>query len=232
MSKETVEDVKDNEEAIEQVVTPEEAAEKLFDNSKAEGADVKPDEEEVKEEDQKDADQSEESTEQAEEQEETTEEKKPEELELSLSKDSPLDQGFIDGVAEFAKENELSNEDAQQILTHKEDAVLDYIEDGKVKLNSQADVWLKEIKSDPVLGGDNFEKSQQMALKPLNDPRFVREEDKQEMNKFLADTRIVDNPLVFRLFNSVGMAMSDDTYLHGTKPVTRKPTAEELFYGK
>jgi len=214
----------------EEVKTPEEIAEKMFDKSENEGEDVTPKDEDKSAETQEAEGQEEKAeAEQAEEQEETTEETKPLELELSLSKDSPLDEGYIEAVKEFAKENELSQDEAQGILSHKEDAVLDYIEDGKAKLNTQADESLKVMKAKY---GDKFNEAQEMALKPLKDPRFIGDgEDEQKLHDFMKETRVIDNQIFFEMFKKIGEAMSDDKYLKASTPTAKPKSREERFFG-
>ena len=161
------------------------------------------------------------------EQEETAVDKK-QELEITLSKDSPLDQGYVDAIKEYAKDNDLSNEAAQEILTHKEDAVLDYLEDQDAKRISLADEGLKGMKAKY---GDEFTEAQELALKPFKDPRFIGE-DGDALHKVLVEERLIDNEVVFEWAKRVGMAMSDDKYVSGNTPAKKATTREERFYGK
>lgn len=221
----TVEDTKVTEEAVEER-TEEQIAENLYgDKSEKQDETLKTDE--PKEESDKETQQDETKAEQ----EETADEKKPQELVLELSKDSPLDQTYVDAVLEYAKENGKTQEEASEILLHKEDAVLDHISDQDTKMNLEADAGLKMLASDPLLGGDNFEKSQELARKPLNDERFVSKEDRPALMEFLEKTRLQDNPIFFKMLNSMGKAMSDASYLKDGAPVARKKTMEERWYG-
>jgi hypothetical protein len=225
VKKEDEVEVKVDEELVEdKAKTPEEIAESLFDKTDKE--EVK--EDEVKKEDEAEVDADD--AKQDDEQEETDDKKEPKELELSLSKDSPLDEGYIEAILEYAKENGKSQEEAQEILTHKEDAVSDFMVDTKAKADTEADEGLKDLKAKY---GVKFEEAQELALKPYKDPRFVGDSDEQKrIVDFVLKTRLADDPVFFEWSRKIGLAMSDDTYLKGNTPVKKKLTMEEKFYGK
>jgi len=219
MANETVEETKKD--AVEDSAKTEEKTqeEKFYGKDAADKVDGA---EEVKAEPEKEGD----------EQEEKVDDKKPIEFKLELSKDSPLDQEYIEAVVEWAKENGKSPEEAKEVLAHKEDAVLDYLEDQQEKLKLQTDEWVKDVKDDPVIGRDKFDESQALAQKPLNDPRFVSEEDRPMLMEFLKKTNLDKHPIFFKMLRSMGSAMSDDKYEKSETPAPRKMTQEERWYGE
>lgn len=165
------------------------------------------------------------------EREETVDGEESKEIVLELSKDSPLDDSYVEAVKKWAEDNDKSPEEAKEALLLKEGAVLDYIADQEEKVNLEAEKWVKDVASDPVLGGDNFEKSQAIARKPLNDTRFVSEADRPELIEFLNKSKLDSHPIFFKMLHAMGSAMSNDAYIKATQPPKRKTTMEERFYG-
>jgi type III secretory pathway component EscV len=224
----------DEEEVVVEERTKEQIADNLYDNTdkKDEVADESK-EVEDKEDQEKSTEKEEEVAEDAEskEQEEKVE-KEPVELELTLSKDSLLEDSDLTDHLEYAKEKELSQEVAQELLEQKEAAVLLDRERQSEVLRIESDEWAKEIMTDKRLGGAKFEESQKIARKPLDDSRFVNPEDREQLDSFLKKTNLADHPIFFRLLHGVGEAMSDGEFVKGAEPIKRKLSTEEKFYGE
>lgn len=209
-----------------------EEVEKTAEEVQAEKFYGKPEEEaQAPEKEQEDSPEVQDETKDSDEQEETADETKPQELELELSKDSPLDQSYVDGVLKFAKENDLSQEEAQNILQDKEDAVTDFIKDQNEAIEAKAKEGRETIAKDPIMGLDKFEESQAIARSILTDRRFVPEEDEEALTQALDNARALDNPIIFRMLYKIGKAAQDDKYLKATDPVTKKKSMAERWYG-
>lgn len=148
-----------------------------------------------------------------------------EQLELKLSEDSPLDKSAIDEISKFAEENGLSKSQAQKIIEHQEKTVRDYTESAKARFNEQTEAWVNDIREDKELGGENFEKSVELAsrvFKKYAEPEFVQA---------LQESGWGNHPELVRVFTRIGKAMANDEKVDGRQHGSQPKTYEEVFYG-
>ena len=143
---------------------------------------------------------------------------------LKLPEDALLKETALKDVVEFAKENKLSNEQAQSILEKQNQAVSEYIEGLNQEQAKQSDAWKEEVINDKVLGGDNLEKTTKIATNVLE--RFASE----ELISILRDTGYGNNPELVKFLYSIGNTMQPDTLILPKAKASSK-TIEEVFYG-
>lgn len=146
----------------------------------------------------------------------------PEKYELTLPEGSQLTAQDVEKTTAIAKEWGLSNEEAQELLNVRHEAVSEYVN----RANKEIGSWLGKAKSDKEIGGDNFGKNAELAKRVVD--RFGTEEFKKALN----DTGLGNHPELVRIFAKIGRSISEDTLVHpGTKVVPSK-SMEEVFYGK
>ena len=146
------------------------------------------------------------------------------ELKLKLPKDSFLDESVVDRIAAEAKEQGLSQEDAQKLLDRENTAVSTYLEAQQKAWDKQVEGWAKEIKQDPELGGDNFNKNVETAKRALE----AFDEDGQ-VAQLLDDTGYGNNPTLLRFLVSIGKQIGEDNVVFGTNTQKKKTLAERMF---
>jgi hypothetical protein len=156
------------------------------------------------------------------------EEKKPEvpeKYDLVPPKDSKLDQKHLDAVGVFAKENKLTQEQAQSLL-NRDHALISAREKAQLDaFNHQADVvWVDQLKADKEIGGDNFPKNAELAKRVV--AKFGSDSLKNELNR----SGFGNHPELVRLLVRVGKSMGEDSFeTHGAAASGEKSAAELLY---
>lgn len=148
----------------------------------------------------------------------------PEKYELKLPDGSKLDAAAVEKVSSFAKENKLSNDQAQAILNRESDAVSSFSEAQQNALKERREVWKNESMNDKEIGGDNFPKNVELAHRALK--HFGGDDLLQELEV----TGYGNHPAVVRAFARIGKAMSEDKLVTAPGQVGNKKSLAETFY--
>lgn len=143
----------------------------------------------------------------------------PEKYDLKLSEGSILDKGVLEKIAETAKQQGLSQEEAQALVGKQEAYASEFI-------SERSTAWKKASEADKEIGGESFAQNAELAKRGFE--RFATPELKAEMEK----TGFGNHPEVIRLFMRVGKAMADDKFVHANTQNTQAKSASELFYPK
>ena len=161
----------------------------------------------------------------------TTEEKAasvvPEEYDLTLTKDSLLDDSVIDEIATEAREQGLSNDQAQAVVKGREKAVADHVAAEKATLAEAQKTWREDAEKDKEIGGDDFKKNVELAHRVID--KYGNPAFKEMLNK----TGVGDNPDFLRLFVKLGKSMADDVAINPGSQNPKKATRmADRMYGK
>lgn len=148
------------------------------------------------------------------------------EYKLELDKESYLDNSHVESVTAFAKENNLSNEKAQAILSKQEETISNYIEAAVAKEDAEIAEWRDSVVKDPVMGGDNLNKTVESAR------RVVDKFGSEAFTDILRDTGYGDHPEVVRFLSRLGSVMSEDSLIMAGDIGTKDVSVEDLFYKK
>jgi flagellar biosynthesis GTPase FlhF len=153
-------------------------------------------------------------------------EKKPDSYELKLPEGSKLSKADADEIAAYAKEQGLSQEQAQKQL-ERESKLVEVGEARSLeKLKEATGQWLEAAKTDKEIGGEAFPKNAELAKRVVT--RFGTAEFKAELER----TGLGNHPELVRTFVRIGQAMSDDQFIMpGTQPNQQKDLATR-FYGE
>lgn len=144
---------------------------------------------------------------------------------LELSKESRLDNSNVEEIISFAKENNLSNEQAQAILNKQESLISKIFEESQALQEKQISEWREAVINDKVMGGNNLKVTAENARKVVE--RFGTE----EFISILRDTGYGDNPEVVRFLSKIGAIMGDDSLILPSARAESTKSIEELFYG-
>lgn len=154
----------------------------------------------------------------------------PEAYKLELPKDSLLNPAKLAEVAEFAKANKFTNEEAQKVLERESATIAAYVDEAKKQAeeawNKTMEDWINELKDDKEYGGDNFGKNAELSKRVVD--RFADDQFKKD----LIETGYGNHPGFNRFMAKLGKAMSEDQFVTaGAPPASkeRKSTAEVLF---
>lgn len=149
----------------------------------------------------------------------------PEKYDLKLQKDSLLDADHIERIAEYAKKQGLSNDEAQAVLERDENAVSTFQARQTEELEKLSKNWINDARADKEYGGKDFDKNIHLAN------QVIRKFASPELQEILVNTRYGNHPELIRVFTKIGKAMGDDTLeLGGQAPAVPKSNAQ-LLYG-
>lgn len=144
-------------------------------------------------------------------------EKEIEYEDFSIPEGMDVDDELLAGASELFREYGLTQEQGQRMVdlySNKIDAAMKANEAAMVE---QQKSWEKELKEDPVYGGDNFEKTTLSAEKAF--AKFSDDETKQ----FFKQTNLGSHPSMIRLFKNIADEVLEDEISDGDK--TTNPTS-------
>lgn len=119
-------------------------------------------------------------------------------------------QTTVDFVTTVAKEMKLNNEQAGSLLKILAD---NYQTVQQQAVQKERTNWRAELRSDPELGGENFDKTR------LHLSTVMRKFGNNEVKDILNSTGLGDHPAFVRMFNAIGASMSQEVnVIKGTQP--------------
>lgn len=119
-------------------------------------------------------------------------------------------QTTVDFVTTVAKEMKLNNEQAGSLLKILAD---NYQTVQQQAVQRERTNWRAELRSDPELGGENFDKTR------LHLSTVMRKFGNNEVKDILNSTGLGDHPAFVRMFNAIGASMSQEVnVIKGTQP--------------
>jgi hypothetical protein len=154
---------------------------------------------------------------------EAQDDSKAEAFSLELEENSNLDSTRLDAIEAFAKENNLSQEKAQELVKQEETALHSWIAKQEESLEEVKNGWRNSVIEDKVMGGENLEDTIEYSRKA------VRHFGTEEFAKILNESGYGDHPEVVRLFRKLGKSMESDNLLSGKEAPRDRPD-HELFY--
>jgi hypothetical protein len=151
--------------------------------------------------------------------------KKPESYELKLPEGSKLSKAQADEIAAYAKEQGLSQEQAQKQLERESKLVEGFEAKSLEQLQEATVQWLETCKTDKEVGGETFQRNAELAKRVVS--RFGTPEFKAELER----TGLGNHPELFRFCKRIGESMSDDQFIMPGTQSAPKPDLATKFYG-
>jgi len=143
----------------------------------------------------------------------------PEKYDLKLGENSVLDASDLERIEAIARQQGLSNEDAQAFVDKQQNDVFKIIEERK-------EAWHKQASMDKDIGGERFAENAELAKRAFD--RVAPEGLKAEMER----TGYGNHPLVLKMFVNLGRMMADDKLVQGgSQGGATSKSAAELLYG-
>lgn len=149
----------------------------------------------------------------------------PEKYELKLPKDSALSPEHVEKLSAYAKEQGLSNEQAQGLLERESQAVSEYAATQMAKMKEVQDSWLETAKNDKEIGGEALKQNAELSKRVLE--RYSTPEFRKELNK----TGLGNHPELVRVFSRIGKAMSEDQLVIPGVQTPGKKSIASVLYG-
>lgn len=152
----------------------------------------------------------------------------PEKYELKQAEGSLLTAAQVSEVEAFAKANKFSNEQAQTLLTAQESAVANHHQAMINQHQANVTSWSEAIKNDPVLGGENYNRTLEQSKRALD--YF----GSAELASGLEQTGFVHHPDFVRFVAKIGAAMGEGgKFLTNSNPAAPiKKSAADILYDK
>lgn len=140
--------------------------------------------------------------------------------ELKLPDGFTFDEEIKNGLVEFAKEKNLTQEETQKLA----DLGVKMREKEVALFQETQKQWIEQIKADPVLGGAQLNENIAVAKKAMD--TFGT----PELKKLLNDTGFGNHPEVVSAFYKIGKSISEDKLVIGQgKPRPAADPAKRLF---
>jgi hypothetical protein len=146
------------------------------------------------------------------------------EYSLKLDEESLLDVSLVEDVKAFAKENKLSNKQAQGVLKGQEKAVTDFWDRQLDIVEKSKEEWRESVINDPQMGGENLKQTAEHARK------VVAKFGSEEFVTLLQETGYGDHPEFVRFTSRLGKLMDNDTLIMPGASGKEARTAEDIFY--
>lgn len=135
--------------------------------------------------------------------------KAPEEYQFEFPEGVQVDEGALAEFKPLAKELGLNQEQAQKLVSMYANGVLKSSDAHLKAWDTQVNQWTASLKADPEFGGANLKANAGLAVKALQ--KF----GSPELRGYLDQTKLVNNPELFKLLVRVGRAAGEDQFLDG-----------------
>lgn len=149
----------------------------------------------------------------------------PEKYDVKLPDGSFMKPDYVEKLSAFAKEQKLSNEEAQAVMTRENALVGEVVADLQERFKAQTEAWKEDARNDKEIGGDKFAESAELSK------RFIDKFAPPEFAQVLNDHGYGNHPGFLKMIARASKAMADDSWVH-TKAQGDARTTEEIFYGK
>jgi hypothetical protein len=150
----------------------------------------------------------------------------PEKYEFKAPEGQALDPEGVQKLSEIAKELNLSQEKAQKFVDlaveHTAKIQKQVMEAQEKAWTAARDKWVAELKADKEVGGANFDKSRDLALRAI--AKFGAPGLAEVLNSGWGD-----HPALFRTFAKIGKALAEDFSVDGSA-ATRDEDAAKVLY--
>jgi hypothetical protein len=149
----------------------------------------------------------------------------PDKYELKLPEGSNLSPARLEKIALYAKEQGLSNQEAQRVLERESDAVSEFSKNQTTQYESKKAEWLESCKADTEFGGEALKENVLLAN------NVIAKYGSQQLREQLDLTGLGNHPELMRMIVKIGKEMGPDKLVVAgaadkSKP---KPTAHRVW---
>ncbi|UEH06675.1 hypothetical protein [Pseudomonas sp. HN8-3] len=145
---------------------------------------------------------------------------------FTLPEGMEMDVEILGEFKNLAKELNIPQAKAQQLIDFQSQLASKQAEAYQAAVTKQAQDWAAEIKNDPEIGGENYDKSVASAIKVIQsfgDPALT---------ELLNTSGLGNHPALFKFCHRISAAISEDKFvLPGSQTTTGRKSNEEVFYG-
>ena len=126
---------------------------------------------------------------------------------FTLPEGMDMDVGTLDAFKGLAKELNIPQEAAQKLIDLQTTLVAKQADAYQQAVVAQGQKWAAEVKNDPELGGENYDKSVASAIKVIQsfgDPALT---------ELLNDSGLGNHPALFKFCHRISAAISEDKFV-------------------
>ena len=126
---------------------------------------------------------------------------------FTLPEGIDMDVGTLDAFKGLAKELNIPQEAAQKLIDLQTTLVAKQADAYQQAVVAQGQKWAAEVKNDPELGGENYDKSVASAIKVIQsfgDPALT---------ELLNDSGLGNHPALFKFCHRISAAISEDKFV-------------------
>lgn len=131
----------------------------------------------------------------------------PEAYKFKLPDGMEIDAEVLGEFTAFAKELNLPQDKAQKIVDFQAKLAAKQADEYQAAALKQGQEWASQVKNDPELGGDNYEKSVASAVK------VIQSFGDDGLRDLLNNTGLGNHPALFKFCHRVSQAMSEDKFV-------------------
>lgn len=150
----------------------------------------------------------------------------PENYEFEVPEGMELDEQLSEKFTDLAKELNLTNEQANKLVSMYGDQLVDAQAKQQQQWETTSKQWAEDLKADPEFGGSNFEKNAEIAKTAI--AKFGDDELKKALN----DTGLGNHPALVKFMHKVGTSISEDGFDVSGETVTKKESSPQGLYSK
>lgn len=150
----------------------------------------------------------------------------PEKYDFKQPEGALLSKEHVDSLAQYAKAEKLTAEQAQKLYDREHGAVASFVKSQNDALAAKVKQWESEAKADPVIGGEKFVENLELAKRGLATAKVPN------LAKFLNDSGYGSHPEVLRVFAMLGRNNANDSLVKSGAQEAGQRSDTELFYGK
>jgi len=136
----------------------------------------------------------------------------------------------------LAKELNLTQEQAQQLVTFEAAKMRELLEAPYKLWFDTQEQWRQQIMADPEIGGDklaaNIAASSRLFQPSADNPLIKTTAEGQALTQALAATGAANHPDIVRFFVRLGQSMGEGSFVAGRAPQGDKPSAADLLFAK
>lgn len=145
---------------------------------------------------------------------------------FTLPEGFEMDAGTLDAFKGLAKELNIPQASAQKLIDLQTALSSKQAEAYQASVVAQGQQWAAEIKNDPQLGGENYDKSVASAVK------VIQAFGDESLSNLLNESGLGNHPALFKFCHRISAAISEDQFvMPGSQTTTGRKSNEEVFYG-
>ena len=145
---------------------------------------------------------------------------------FNLPEGMEMDADVLGEFKGLAKELNIPQAKAQQLIDFQTQLATKQAEAYQAAVTKQAQDWAASIKNDPEIGGANYDKNVESAIKVIQsfgDPALT---------ELLNTSGLGNHPALFKFCHRISSAISEDKFvLPGSQSSTGRKSDAEVFYG-